>query len=42
MVLPESIRTIAGDRIPESEDIGMSEASVFYLSDLVLKDEFLW
>lgn len=39
MVLPESIRAWAGDRIPESEDIGMSGASVFYLSDLVLKIE---
>ena len=39
MVLPESIRRIVGDRIPESEGIGMSGASVYYLGNLVLKIE---
>lgn len=39
MFLPESILRIVGDRIPESEGIGMSGASVYYLGDLVLKIE---
>lgn len=39
MYLPESIRSIAGDRISVSEGIGMSGASVYYLDELVLKVE---
>lgn len=39
MFLPESIRSLVGDRIPKTEDIGMSGASVYYLDDLVLKIE---
>ena len=39
MFLPESIRRIVGERIPESEGIGMSGADVYYLDDRVLKIE---
>lgn len=39
MDLPESIRSLVGDRIPEPEGIGMSGADVYYLGDLVLKIE---
>ena len=39
MFLPDSIRSVIGERIPESENIGMSGAAVFYLDDLVLKIE---
>lgn len=39
MFLPDSIRVIAGDLLPEAEGIGMSGASVYYLGDLVLKIE---
>lgn len=39
MNLPESIRSVAGDRLAVAEGIGMSGATVLYLDDLVLKIE---